>query len=65
MGGIVKGLTEVQEDNVHCSTLKHQAGAFTVEAANDGQARLFLAEFMLTTPDNFLHLHVSRNGFLP
>lgn len=33
----VKGLTEVQEDNVHSSTPKHQAGAFTVEAACDGQ----------------------------
>lgn len=31
MGDNVKALTEVQEDNLHCFSLMHQAGDFIIE----------------------------------
>ena len=57
MGDHTKGLTELQVDAIHCSSLIHWASHFIVEV-QVGQAWLPLGEAMLTTPDDFLVLHV-------
>lgn len=64
MGDIVKGLTEVQEDNTHCSSLIHQSGHFIIEVYQVGQAWFPHGESMLANPDGSLLLHMPRNGFL-
>lgn len=63
MGDIVKGLTEVQVDNICSTFLICQVTHVIVELYQVGQAGLPLGEAMLTTSDYFLVPNVPRNGF--
>lgn len=67
-GDSIKGLSEVQLDNLHCSSLIYQISHFIVEDHRFGQKRLSPHESMLNTPclpwelfpDYLLH-HLSRD----
>lgn len=57
----VEILTEV--GYVHCSPLIHQPSHLILNVYQVGQTLLPLGESMLTTPNDFLVLHMSGNGF--
>ncbi|PKU46240.1 hypothetical protein llap_3464 [Limosa lapponica baueri] len=56
MGDSVKGLSEVQGDNIHYSSLIYQDRHFIIEDYRFGQGRLPLHESMLNT-HNYLLVH--------
>jgi len=54
----VKGLAEVQVDDVHCPSLVHWCRHSIIEGYQIGQARSALVEAMLAVSDHFLISHV-------